>query len=132
MAIGQLPAACQRKSYRASLIKKIMALWGDEEALKLIEVWGEDNIQAQLEGCKRNAKVFAKIVSEIKDAGYERTRDQCRYKIKKLKGEYRKINMVKREGRKRWKFFEALHSILVHRPATCPPHIIDTFAVCQT
>ena len=30
------------------------------------------------------------------------------------------------EGRKRWKFFEALHSILAYRPATCPPHIIDT------
>ena len=106
MAVGQLSAAaaCQRKSYRASLIEKIMALWGDEETLKLIELWGEDNIQAQLEGCKRNAQVFAKIASEMKDAGYERTRDQCRDKIKKLKGEYRKIidkHGKTGEGRKR-------------------------------
>ena len=91
MAVGQLPAACQRKSYQASLIEKKMALWRDEETLNLIEVWGEDNIQAQLEGCKQNAQVFAKIASEMKDAGYECTRDQCWDKIKKLKGEYRKI-----------------------------------------
>ena len=70
-----------------------MALWGDEETLKLIEVWGQDNIQAQLEGCKRNTQVFAKIASEMRDAAhwYERIRDQCQDKIKKLKGEYRKI-----------------------------------------
>ena len=106
-----------------------MVLWGDEDTLKLIELWGKDNIQAQLERCKRNAQVFAKIVCEVKDAGYERTRDQYRDKIKKPKGEYQKIidkHGKTGEGRQRWKFFEALHTILAHRPATCPPHIIDT------
>jgi len=33
-------------------LAKIMASWTDEETLKLLELWGEDSIQAELEGCK--------------------------------------------------------------------------------
>ena len=29
--------------------------WSNEEMIKLIELWSEDSIQAQLEGLKRNA-----------------------------------------------------------------------------
>ena len=32
--------------------------WSEAATLKLIEIWGEDSIQAQLEGCKRNREVF--------------------------------------------------------------------------
>ena len=28
------------------------ATWTDEETTKLIEIWGEEEIQVQLEGCK--------------------------------------------------------------------------------
>ncbi len=38
-----------------------MATWSDEETYKLIEIWGEDNIQAMLEGCRRNKEIFVKI-----------------------------------------------------------------------
>ena len=30
------------------------AAWSKEETLKLIEIWGNGAIQAQLEGCTRN------------------------------------------------------------------------------
>ena len=36
--------------------------WSEEETLKLIEIWGEDSVQAELEGCKRNKQVYEKIV----------------------------------------------------------------------
>ena len=55
-----------------------MVVWGDEETLKLIQLWVEDCIQALLEGCKRNAQVFAKITSKLGEAVYERTVLQCR------------------------------------------------------
>ena len=32
----------------------------EAETLKLIEVWGDGNIQNQLEGCKRNKTVYMK------------------------------------------------------------------------
>ena len=65
--------------------------WSWDEVLKLIEIWGDSAIQAQLEGCKRNQDVYDRIAADLRDAGFECTGKQCREKIKKLKGEYRKI-----------------------------------------
>ena len=55
----------------------------------------DPSIQAQLEGCKRNQEVFSKISAEMSKVGYERTAQQCREKIKKLKVEYRKIKDIR-------------------------------------
>ena len=104
--------------------------WSKEETLKLIEIWGNDAIQAQLEGCKRNQEVFSRIAAEMSEAGFERTAQQCRDKIKKLKVEYRKIkDKRKRTGEGRypeWDYFDALDAILGHKPATEPPVVINS------
>ena len=67
---------------------KAMANWTDKEPLKLIEIWSEDTVQTQLEGCRKNRAVFQKIVDRLKEAGYDRTIEQYRVKTKKLKQEY--------------------------------------------
>ena len=36
-----------------SVLLSDMSAWTDEEVVKLIEIWGEGTIQAQLEGCKQ-------------------------------------------------------------------------------
>lgn len=59
--------------------------WTDEEAIKLISLWGEDEIQVQLDGCKRNKSVFEKIAREMAAAGFNCTAVQCREKVKKLR-----------------------------------------------
>ena len=104
--------------------------WCKEETLKLIEIWGNDAIQAQLEGCKRNQEVFGKIAAELLEAGFERSAQQCRDKIKKLKVEYRKIKDKRKktgEGRyPEWNYFDALDAILGHKPATEPPVVINS------
>ena len=46
-----------------------MAVWNEEETLKLIEIWGEDSIQAMLEGSKRNKDVFNKISRKMEATG---------------------------------------------------------------
>lgn len=105
--------------------------WTDEETITLIEIWGEEAIQAQLEGCKRNIHVYEKIARELCDAGYERTGKQCREKIKKLKGDYKKIKDNNSEtGRKRknWRFYDAVNEVLGCKPATTPPVVFDTLA----
>ena len=51
------------------------------------------------------------------------------YKIKKLKGEYKKEkdrHNKTGEERTTWDYFDAMDSILGHRPATRPPIVIDT------
>ena len=106
-----------------------MATWVDPEVYKLIEIWSEDSIQAQLEGCRRNKEVYEKISRELKDAGYERTAEQCREKVKKLKGEYRKVKDKHNKtgtGRKAWKFLNAMDDVIGDKPTTKPPVVIDT------
>ena len=107
-----------------------MAAWSKEETYKLIEVWGDDKIQAQLEGCKRNQDIFAKISSELSKEGYERTTQQCRDKIKKLKVDYRKIkdkrNKTGEDRYPEWDFFDVLDEILGHKPATAPPVVVNS------
>ena len=39
---------------------------------------------------QRNAHVFEKLASEMKDTAFDRSATQCTNKIKKLRGEYRK------------------------------------------
>ena len=68
-----------------------MATWSKEETLRLMEIWGDDRIQAQLEGTHRNNDVYTKIAREMSEAGFERTFQQCRDKLKKRKGKYRKL-----------------------------------------
>ena len=102
--------------------------WSKDETLKLLDIWGQENVQAQLEGCKKNHE---KIAKELQEVGYERTYQQCRDKVKKLKGEYRKAKDKKNKtgtDNKHWDYFEPLDAILGHKPATQPPIIVDTAA----
>ena len=86
-----------------------------------------------MEGCKRNQQVYQTIARELQTEGYERTFQQCREKIKKLKQEYNKIkdklNKTGEAGKKylkTWDFFDPLDEILGHKPATCPPVVVDS------
>lgn len=113
--------------------------WKKEETLKLIALWGEEQVQAQLEGCRSNRQVYEKIANEMRAAKFDRTYLQCREKIKKLKAEYRAIVNKKHrktgEGRTDWEFFDPLDEILGHKPATHPPVVIDALgdelAICE-
>ena len=112
-----------------------MATWTESETLKLIELWNEDNVQSQLEGCKRNKAVFESISRRMNDASFERTANQCREKIKKLRAEYKKVkdnNNQTGNNRKTCKFYERLDNVLGSKPATRPPIVIDTFESSST
>ena len=102
-----------------------MAQWTDEETLKL---WSEDKIQEELDGCKKNKHIYDKIAASMTKAGFDRTFDQCRLKVKKLRGEYRKVkdgNNKNREDRKEWKYFEVIDDILGTRPSTKLEVLLD-------
>ena len=97
--------------------------------MKLIEQWGEQGIQEQLEGAKRNKHVYEKLSGALAKEGVRKSGEQCRTKVKKLRQDYKKIkdkhNLTGR-GRTTWKFYEPLNEILGTRPATCPPVVLDT------
>ena len=102
--------------------------WSDIEVLKLLEAWGDENIQAQLDGSTRNIKVYAAIAQRLLESGgIQRTAVKCREKIKKLKAEYKQIkNHNNRSGRngKTCKFLPQLYAILGHRSSTTPPVVL--------
>ena len=106
-----------------------VANWSDSEVINLIELWGEEGIQEQLEGAKRNKHVFEKLGRELKKTGSDKTAEQCRAKIKKLKLDYRKIKDKHNktgEGRSTWKYFDTMDAVLGHRPTTRPSAVLDT------
>ena len=51
--------------------------WSESEMFYLIQLWGEESIQVQIEGCKRNKQVFTKLARQMEEEGYERTGRQC-------------------------------------------------------
>ena len=82
-----------------------------------------------LEGSRRNREIFIRISKEMENCGFCKSGDQCSCKIKKLRFEYKKIkdSMGKTgRGRKNWKYFEAMDQVLGHKPATCPPVVIES------
>ena len=99
-----------------------MQVCSDNEVSMLLEAWGEEGIQAQLDGATQNIKVYAAIVQTLLESvGTQQTAIQCHEKMKKLKVEYKQFkNHNNRSGRNRktCKFFPQLEAILGHRPST--------------
>jgi len=56
-----------------------------------LEIWGEDNTQQQLEGSKWNKHIYDRMAEELCLYGIEKSREQVRTKIKKLRQEFKKI-----------------------------------------
>ena len=46
--------------------------WSDNEVKALIAIWGEDNIQEELDGAVRNRVIFDNIATKMREKGYER------------------------------------------------------------
>ena len=83
-----------------------------------------------MEGCRRNSLVYRKIGDDLLEAGFSRSLEQCREKIKKLKAEYKKVRDKREttdEGRyPEWEYFDALDSILGPKHSTQPPTVVES------
>ena len=66
--------------------------WNVEETKALIAIWGQENVQSQLDRVHRNRDVYQRIAMELEDNGYVKTWQQCRTKIKNLTQKYRKVS----------------------------------------
>ena len=68
--------------------------WTSEETQALISVWGQENVQSQLDGVQRNRVIFEGIARQMCEMNYKRTWQQCRTKIKNLTQRYRKVRQI--------------------------------------
>ena len=104
-------------------------IWTDDEIRALLQVWGDEKIQEELDGAKRNKPVFISIAQKMQEEGYNRDWQQCKAKIKNLKGLYRAAkdhNGGTGRGRKTCKFFNELDEILGCRPASVPSTLLES------
>ena len=62
-----------------------------EEINALLDVWGAENVQIQLDEISRNRTVYQGVASSLSQLGYTRTWQQCKTKIKNLVQRYRKV-----------------------------------------
>lgn len=67
--------------------------WNVEEMKVLIAILGQENVQSQLDRICSNCDVCQPIAMDLEDAGYVKTWQQCRTKIKNLSQKYRKANI---------------------------------------
>ena len=112
-------------------------MWGDNETAKLLELWNEERIQAQLRGMTRNEVPYRKIVEEVEKAGYKRTFTQCREKIKALKKKHKEVvDRLRKSGVGTesdeeitvddFKWFADVHRVMKARAIIYPPHVVDS------
>ncbi|GIY63078.1 uncharacterized protein CEXT_732391 [Caerostris extrusa] len=66
-------------------------VWLHNEVCALLDVWADRQIQQQLAGRLHNMCVYEKISKRLADLGINRTGEQCREKIKKLKRDYKTV-----------------------------------------
>uniref|UniRef100_F6X920 Zinc finger and SCAN domain-containing protein 29-like n=1 Tax=Monodelphis domestica TaxID=13616 RepID=F6X920_MONDO len=75
--------------------------WGYEETKIFLGILGEPRIYEKLRTCHRNRQVYRIVAERLRECGFLRTLEQCRYRFKNLQTHYRKA----RSG---------------HTPETCP------------
>ncbi|XP_053719312.1 uncharacterized protein zgc:113263 isoform X3 [Synchiropus splendidus] len=87
--------------------------WTDEETLGLISVWGDPEIQEAFAAPVANRLVHANIAERMKELGYSRTGEQCRWKMKALRNNYRNSYERKLSGKVvDYRFYDLLEKIL--------------------
>ncbi|XP_045062838.1 uncharacterized protein LOC121580031 isoform X1 [Coregonus clupeaformis] len=90
--------------------------WSDPETLALIDIWGEDEVQRVLRDFVHNGPVYMDISEKMHDQGYSKTPEQCRWKVKSMRNNFRQCYDRKKCGRKgvEYKFYNQLERILGH------------------
>ncbi|XP_048721691.1 zinc finger and SCAN domain-containing protein 29-like [Caretta caretta] len=103
--------------------------WTEWEVWDLIAVWGDESVLAELRLKRRNAKIFEKISSGMKDRSDNRDLQQCRVKIKELRQAYQKTREANgRSGSElqTCHFYDELHAILGGAATTTPTLCFDS------
>ena len=66
--------------------------WSQEETQALIGVWGETDVQRQLDGVAKNRTIYESISVQLRNLSYEKSWLQCRTKNNNMTNKYRKVS----------------------------------------
>ena len=82
---------CKRYIPHAKRNETMAARWSAEATRALLSMWGEQNIQSQVDWVVRNKVIYEKVAENLHELGYDFTWKQCRTKVKNLTQSYRKV-----------------------------------------
>lgn len=68
--------------------------WSNEEVKCLINIWSDEQVSKILEKTHKNAEVFKMFSDQLTECGFNRSVEQCRIKVKKLRQQYIKVRDV--------------------------------------
>jgi len=106
--------------------------WTHEETVFLIELWGDQHVQDQLENTpRRNLEIYKRICSDMKDRlpDFCRSAQECRTRIKRVKTKYVKTKRANNkfgEKRKTFPYYDRLDNLLGTRPSVNLLALTDT------
>ncbi|XP_037616507.1 uncharacterized protein zgc:113263 isoform X1 [Sebastes umbrosus] len=93
--------------------------WSDEETVALMEIWGDEDVQSAMKGFVHNGHVYADISERLRELGYSKTSEQCRWKVKSLRNNFRQCYDKKKCGKKvDYRFYYQLEEILGQEAAS--------------
>uniref|UniRef100_A0A7N4P4W2 C2H2-type domain-containing protein n=1 Tax=Sarcophilus harrisii TaxID=9305 RepID=A0A7N4P4W2_SARHA len=72
--------------------------WGYEETKIFLGILGEPRIYEKLRTCHRNRQVYRIVAERLREYGFLRTLEQCRYRFKNLQTHYRKARSGQSPG----------------------------------
>ncbi|XP_048964438.1 zinc finger and SCAN domain-containing protein 20 isoform X2 [Canis lupus dingo] len=72
--------------------------WGYEETKIFLEILSESWIHEKLRTCHRNRQVYRLVAARLRERGFLRTLEQCRYRFKNLQTHYRKARSSRTPG----------------------------------
>uniref|UniRef100_A0A8C9D9G2 C2H2-type domain-containing protein n=1 Tax=Panthera leo TaxID=9689 RepID=A0A8C9D9G2_PANLE len=72
--------------------------WGYEETKIFLGILGEPYIHEKLRTCHRNRQVYRLVAERLRERGFPRTLEQCRYRFKNLQTHYRKARSTHASG----------------------------------
>lgn len=89
--------ACKQLNQQTTLTTEVKpsvnrgTVWSDKEVKSLVAMWGESNVQEELDGAVRNRAIYQQEQKGIaKQQGCEHDWKQCRAKLKNLKTNYKR------------------------------------------
>lgn len=106
-----------------------MSGWTDAATKGLLAIWGEHNIQKQLDKVKRNKHIYQKVSEKLAQNGHHFSAKQCRTKVKSMQQSYKKIkdhNRTSGQDAKTCPWYKELNEILGTRVASEPPLVVQT------
>ncbi|XP_062828973.1 uncharacterized protein LOC100566263 [Anolis carolinensis] len=65
--------------------------WRFHEIQDLLDIWGEKKVQDALRAVHKNIDVFEGIAEQMQERGHRRTAEECRYKTKTMRLEYKRV-----------------------------------------